>query len=407
MIAYSSLLWGNFPGLQQIAIFSVVGLVSAYLTVTLIYPIIFVGASHKKLNENLLLRWSRQLFVGGKSIYIVMLVLLGVSIVGIPKLAANDDIRLLQPVSAALKAQQSELSKILSNPETTSYFLVQAANVESLLIKQELLKQTIREMEGAKAVEGGLMLVNYLPSAQSQQRNVQLKNTFYSTSDANEYFDSVGLNKPITSMEFEPLALDKLEQTALNSQINDLLYSHETKFYGVAYFPGFTNAAKIDLAEQQIYWVDKTGEISAAFEAFRVKAVQLLLAGVCLISIIFTVRYGLVAGLKLASVPVGACVATLGVLGLLAVNFNLFHLLGMMVVLGLGLDYAIFMKEREESQGTTLVAVALSAITTILAFGLLSISATPAVSSFGLSVLVGVLLTFMLSVMLIQNKRAI
>ena len=49
-----------------------------------------------------------------------------------------------------------------------------------------------------------------------------------------------------------------------------------------------------------------------------------------------------------------------------------------------------------------MLALALSAITTILSFGLLSLSSTPAVHYFGLTVLVGITVSFLLSPIVIK-----
>ena len=81
----------------------------------------------------------------------------------------------------------------------------------------------------------------------------------------------------------------------------------------------------------------------------------------------------------------------------------MFHLLGLMVVVGLGLDYSIFLTEHQGRQLPTLLAVILSVCTSLLAFGLLSFSATPAVSAFGLSVLLGVSSMFVLAVLVLSS----
>jgi len=69
---------------------------------------------------------------------------------------------------------------------------------------------------------------------------------------------------------------------------------------------------------------------------------------------------------------------------------TLFSLFGLLLVSAIGIDYAILMHERVAGPAASLVGMLLSAATTLLAFGLLAISATPAVASFGLAVAVGV-----------------
>ena len=70
-------------------------------------------------------------------------------------------------------------------------------------------------------------------------------------------------------------------------------------------------------------------------------------------------------------------------------TLNLFHIMAMFLVLGLGMDYSIFVKEMREKLSITHHSIFLSAITSILSFGLLAISSIPVVSAFGLTLLIG------------------
>ncbi|HPW12437.1 MAG TPA: hypothetical protein PK399_04610, partial [Thermomonas sp.] len=67
-----------------------------------------------------------------------------------------------------------------------------------------------------------------------------------------------------------------------------------------------------------------------------------------------------------------------------------------LLLLGLGVDYGIFLLEHE-GDGASWLAVCLGAASTLLAFGLLSLSATPALHGFGLTLLFGISLVWLLS----------
>jgi len=79
----------------------------------------------------------------------------------------------------------------------------------------------------------------------------------------------------------------------------------------------------------------------------------------------------------------------LSYLALSSTALTVFHCLALLLVLGIGLDAAIFLKETQSSAYTWL-AVSLSSITTFLAFGLLSLSQTPVLHFFGQTVAVGI-----------------
>ena len=62
----------------------------------------------------------------------------------------------------------------------------------------------------------------------------------------------------------------------------------------------------------------------------------------------------------------------------------------MIRVLGIGIDFPLFIDEAREELTGTMFAISLSALTTMISFGLLSLSSTYAVHSFGLTVLIGI-----------------
>ena len=64
--------------------------------------------------------------------------------------------------------------------------------------------------------------------------------------------------------------------------------------------------------------------------------------------------------------------------------------LALLLLLGVGVDYGIFLQERPiQGDPVAWLAVVLSALSTLLSFGLLGLSKTPALQAFGLTMLVG------------------
>lgn len=90
--------------------------------------------------------------------------------------------------------------------------------------------------------------------------------------------------------------------------------------------------------------------------------------------------------------PLSAALALTGVFSLTGTKLNLFHVAGIPLVIGLGVDYGIFMVFREKGKQETGTpgAVFISALSTILAFGALTAAKHPALHSLGISVLIGV-----------------
>jgi len=101
----------------------------------------------------------------------------------------------------------------------------------------------------------------------------------------------------------------------------------------------------------------------------------------------------------LPTVLAGAfAIAALGWIGL---PLQLFNVLALLLLLGVGIDYGIFLLEHRSEAGDgdprAWMAVCLGATSTWLAFGLLGLSATPALRAFGLTLLFGIGAVWLLS----------
>ncbi len=90
---------------------------------------------------------------------------------------------------------------------------------------------------------------------------------------------------------------------------------------------------------------------------------------------------------------VAAVVWTTGIMGLTGQPWNAVTASAMVLILGLGLDYGVFMVEsaRRNHADTTRHAVILSALTTLAGFGTLVTAGSPVLSTVGLAALTGIL----------------
>ena len=91
-----------------------------------------------------------------------------------------------------------------------------------------------------------------------------------------------------------------------------------------------------------------------------------------------------------------AALLSVALLGWVGEPLRLFSVLAQLLLLGIGVDYGIFLFEHRQDPASWL-AINVGAASTLLAFGLLSLSATPALHSFGLCLLFGIALVWVLS----------
>ena len=127
--------------------------------------------------------------------------------------------------------------------------------------------------------------------------------------------------------------------------------------------------------------------------------------------IFLVIKYKLAQGIKLYLPPLFSGLISLAALGYLSIPLTLFNLLALILVLGISTDYVIFFAETKSSYKNnyngTMLATFLSAISTILSFGLLSLSNTAVIHYFGFTVLIGIISAFILSPSVIKINKII
>ena len=152
-----------------------------------------------------------------------------------------------------------------------------------------------------------------------------------------------------------------------------------------------------------VYWLNRRADFGELFSAFRLGLTGLIAAGLAVLGLmlvkLFGARLGLVASLPVA----GGLLAGLAAAGITGTPVNLFSLFALILVMGIGVDYTIFFHSEEgagsadEPRDHVLHAMAVALGSTLLSLGILVLSETPAVRSFGLVLSAGVLFAFLLA----------
>jgi predicted exporter len=126
--------------------------------------------------------------------------------------------------------------------------------------------------------------------------------------------------------------------------------------------------------------------LNSLFSQYRRSALRLSMLGLGLVGLSVFAIYGLRRGIRVFSIPVGACLCTFGLLGVMGATLNLFHLLGAFLGVCLSHNYAIFSTENSLRGEGAPPSIRLSAMATALSFGVLAFSRIPVVSALGVSV---------------------
>lgn len=403
-IAYLALGAAAFPGLRQMAVFSVVGLTAAMLTVVCWFPWLDRGAIPQsrvaqRIGQTLALwpRWRHAL--GGSAIVCALLAALLWLGGG---LRAQDDVRQLQNASTPLVAQQRQVGEILGLPSPAQFYLVHGQNPEELLQREEALKDRLDALVQRKALVGYSGVSDWVPSARRQADNAQL---------VAHAQDAVfkGVNAELgesfvraTTPSPEPLTVQAWLAQPISAAARPLWLGERGGTYrsllmlrgvkGVESLPALAGAAE---GIEGVTWVDKPAEISGLLQRYRISMTELLLLGHVLVLGALWLRFGCKAW-RAWMPTVLASLVVVGALTAFGAPWQLFNVLALMLLLGVGIDYGIFLQEHEDDPQAWL-AVVIGAGSTWLSFGLLGLSETPALKAFGLTLMLGLPLVLVLA----------
>jgi predicted exporter len=103
-------------------------------------------------------------------------------------------------------------------------------------------------------------------------------------------------------------------------------------------------------------------------------------------------------------VPVlAAAVLDVATLVLLGQRLTVFHLVSLLLVIGVGINYALFFNRHQWDAGEralTLLSLCVAALATLWASGILATSGTPVLRAIGITIGVGTVYAFVLSALL-------
>nr|WP_211442171.1 MMPL family transporter [Collimonas humicola] len=434
VIGYVGLALTPFPGLRQMALFSVIGLLFAWLTVVFWFPAL-VSAS--TLNGSGLAAWLGQtrrhwpLLQWNRATLLAALLFAAFAVTGIARLKVNDDIRSLQTPPKALLADQIKLGKLLDAPTPVQFYLVRGASAEQVLQREEVLKQKLEPLVASRIISGYQAMSNWTPSMQAQQANRSLATQALLAPDGPlkalatqlgeddswiRQMRERALSGAASANGGQALTPEAFLKTAASEPSRHLWLGKVDSAQGSVYasivaLRGVNNYANLPLLKQAgeqldgVQWVDKVSEISSVLGHYRQYMGWVLSGAYAAIFLLLFSRYRFAAWRVLAP-PAVASIATLALLGVIGQPLQLFHVLALMLILGLGVDYGIFLQEQSMQRDRfAWLTVGLSAASALLSFGLLALSGTPPLHAFGFTMLIGIAVVWMIAPCFSQDSQ--
>jgi len=406
VVAFAFLLLAGFPALNQIAVFSVAGLLEAGLVVVLIFPVTLTQPSRVAVHPAVV--WPQRFIKlasrPSRWRYLLPVLALLLAIPGWLRLHTSDDVRDLQHFPQQLTQSDQQIRNTLGQIPPPGYFLIEASDLEQALGREETLFARLRQTLPDAALLG---LSRFLPSVLQQRASLSAwKRIFASPPALDRAFTRLGLPVELATRiesEWRAAPHQPLSAQTLFDAASDLKTFVIPAGSNVALLATVNSRTDINpVALQQaaaavsgVSFVAPLTRIADTFHRIRVRASWLVIIGYLLISALLVWRYGRREALRMLCPPLLALGVTLGALGWLNVPVNIFVVVALILILGLGRDYAVFLREGGARLQSSALAVTLSALTTLCSFGLLALSQIPALHAFGLATLIGILASYL------------
>jgi predicted exporter len=344
---------------------------------------------------------------------------------GLPRVTWRDDpFALAAPVDAALAAEDARVRARVSQMDAGRFVVVLAPDPESALRRNDAVAARLAEARQAGTLGAYRSLHALLWSADLQRRNrvalaahSDLPERLYAALDAEgfrpEAFAAFGAAYEAAP---EPLRLPDL----LDSPLAELVAAFHielddgvalvTQLRGVRDRAGLAGALE-DL--EGVHYVDQREFLAAAYARYRERTSILVAGGLLVVIALLGVRYRSARLALAAAAPALLSSAlTVAVLALAGSSIGLLHMLGLLLVLSIGVDYGIFLLESRSHQDGLRAAplsILLACASTCLGFGLLALSSFPALRALGITTGLGVLASLVLAptvLVLGASKRA-
>ena len=409
LLGYGALMLAPFPALSQIAQFAFVGLGAAWLSVFLLLPTLMLRPSQRDpetavaIPQRLLLWWKSHM--SPRLCLILAALILMFAAPGWLRLTGNDDVRLLVARPQVLAAQEERIRELTGFGNSNQFFLVEAETPDAVLVREEQLAVRLNRLLTEGVISGYQGISTFVPSLERQAENRQhwqaqvfsdlpaLKAMFARNGLRDEIADrQVAIFKASTG---QLLHLEEWLRAPISMPFRHLwLGQTSPQSYAAIVLPqGVREVPRLVEATSNlpgVTIVDKAASVSLLFRSFRQWGALWLLGACTLVYGVLCVRYDWRQAFVTLGPTLLAMCLTLGIFGYIGTPLTLFNVMALMLVLGVGVNYAIFLREGGVRAAATLAGVILSAGTTLLSFGLLAFSSMAALSSFGLTLLIGV-----------------
>ena len=377
VVCFLPLMFSGISLLQQISVFTIVGLTAIYTGLNLFMP--------KKLDlktKPLNIKFSLS-----RTTKIIILSLIGIAIIAtLPFVKSENNMNQLYRPDNEISTQDKIVQK-LNNSTESAILMVRGKNIQDVLETEEELKTNNKFFS----------LSDIIPSIKTQQENQELVKILYKKQSKYLKQKLELRNTPVFT-ESEYLTPQNIKSEFLNNWINKMIINDGEYVYSLAQISPDTH---IDNDNARVVSVSQT--LNQEIKKYSIQTYRLLaICGACLIMLlsVFYKRRALIYLIpSVLAILLSVCILTW---------FNqpitFFHMLAFFIVTGIGLDYTIFNINADNNK--EIRPVLFSFLTSFVGFGLLAFTSFFLIKSMGIILGLGLGLSYLISLFLFRTQKS-
>ncbi|MDP2110167.1 MAG: MMPL family transporter [Thiobacillus sp.] len=426
---FASLLLSGFPGLAQLGLYAIAGLIVAATVTRFVLPSLLPVSFRIHDVSAIGLILSRVVQRAAALRWPAAIVLLAACAIVIDHRAGlwNDKIASLSPVSQADMELDTRLRADMGAPDVRYLVVVSGANQESVLRTAERVSSLLQAQVEQGELAGFESPSRYLPSVATQrERQASLPPRPVLETRLAQAVQGLPVRAQLLTPFLDDTAAARsqpllqagdLQQTSMAMAVDALLIQQHGQWRALlpltAPEGGNIDADPIRAALNAIpdaLFVDMKTESDRLYSGYLREAIVLSLGGLLAIIVLLLAVFRSPKRVLRIIAPLAAAVITVTAgLSLFGQQMIILHLVGLLLVAAVGSNYALFFDRpdpRTPILPRTLASMLFASLTTVAGFGLLAFSDVSLLQALGVTVAPGVILALLYSAIFARQADA-
>ncbi|MBA3696718.1 MAG: MMPL family transporter [Methylotenera sp.] len=426
VFGFAALLLSGFPGLAQLGLYSVAGLIAAAAMTRFVLPSLLPADFSIRDVSKAGLRLSGYASMA-RALRWPAIILVALSCIVVYQhhdRLWNTQLAALSPVSAADQALDSRLRAGMGAPDVRYVIVVSSDSQENVLRDTEKVSTALQALVDKGALASFDSASHYLPSFTTQKIR---QSSLPTANELKPRLAAAVKDLPVQAAIFAPFLADveiartkpllqrsDLQGTSMAMAVDAMLLQQGPHWSSLipltAPEAGDIDATQVRAVLNQVHtqvknalFVDMKTESNRLYSGYMQEAILLSLAGVVAIIILLLLVLRSPKQVLAVIAPLAAAVLTvMAGLALFGQQLIILHLIGLLLIVAIGSNYALFFNPTikqgiEVISPGTYASLLFANVATVLGFGLLAFSSVPVLQAMGVTVAPGVVLALIFS----------